>query len=617
MSDVLKECNKCKGRMLQICNGTSGLPFHIMNKYRVGWGIAPMELDVFSEIFNNLPIDIQKKSILLPNKELVGSALKKRIEGITFIKSGKGCGCNTLAKNMDLWGIKGCIENKNTILDALVGNKEILVESLKEEGLLKHVTGIAINLLPDLVLRTVAEILLNQAIDDVKKENDQKKTINKSPKIRKLGNRGKSSIVMPLSVEQTRLYRLAINAKKPTPDPFKNLPVVHFGAHLWPVKGNWEWHVEKWNELVEHIEGRCIVVVVTDKSTADIKNVREKLSDKFEVYEEVNTPQGENPSFRKLQDLIPSGQDDILIYCHGKGVREHTANSESVRLWTEMMYETVIFNYNEAINKFKDGYKAFGSFRTFGDMPLSPKNRWHYSGTFFIVRAKYLLGASVKNGYGGVEAWLGDHIVAEDVWCEFSDNTPFKTGYDINAMYPSIVDAQMQWEVDKIKGFRCEQHKRELQWFLGYLKEKDKVLVIGSKHGGLEYQIKQHYKSIETLSVDIEPQTDNTQPMIVGSSADHNIQLEVLRRGPFDVVFIDGDHTYQGVEKDWLFAKQMNPRLIIFHDIADATKHRREGCEVDKLWQEIKLQYITTEKIVGCGWGGIGVVHYKIKKPKQ
>ena len=217
---------------------------------------------------------------------------------------------------------------------------------------------------------------------------------------------------------------------------------------------------------------------------------------------------------------------------------------------------------------------------------------------------------TVKTGYGGVEAWPGDHIEAADSWCEFTDGPGFKFGYDLNALYPAIVDAQMQWEVDRLGGPRCEQHKRELDWFLDYLVSDDRVLVIGSKHGGLEHQIKTHCSTIETLSVDIAPQPDNTQPMIVGSSLDHDIQAEILKRGPFSVVFIDGDHSYQGASEDWSFADQVvAPRLIALHDIADAIKHRREGCEVDRLWQEIKATHRTDEKIVGCGWGGIGIVH--------
>lgn len=630
------ECETLKGRSRQICEGKSDLPFHTVNKYRVNWGFDPMSLEVFGEVAS-AAARARTEQKVSPEKprELVGTAMKKRIEGIASIKAGVGCGCNTLAGNMDAWGIAGCELRRAHIVEALVANRDILEQSIASnrkkiafawkalrQATVSDVAHGAMTLLRAKIdgrdtervsLEFGANWLLDRSIEDVreqiaKAESDPKPKSKRKPQAR-VRRTTPSPIMMPLSADQKRLHRDAVKAAKPTPDPFGYPPVVHFGAHLWPVRGNWQWHVEKWNELAAEIEGRCIVVVVTDATTDSFADVCVKLSDRFEVIESTNTEQGENPSFRTIQTMIPSGQNDVLLYCHGKGVRAHTARSEAVRLWTEMMYETVVFNHREAVHRLGQGYKAFGSFRTFGEMPLNPRNKWHYSGTFFAVRAKHLPNKAVKSGYGGVEAWPGDHFRPQDCWCEFTDGPGFKFGYDIDAMYPTIIDAQMQWEVDRIGGPRCEQHQRELQWFMQQLEPQDRVLVIGSKHGGLEHQIKRHVSTIETLSVDIAPQADNVQPMIVGSSASQTVQAEILKHGPFDVVFVDGDHSYDGVTADWEFAQQLQPRLIAFHDIASTVKHSREGCSVDILWAKIKLAGMKTgEKIVGCGWGGIGVV---------
>lgn len=135
-----------------------------------------------------------------------------------------------------------------------------------------------------------------------------------------------------------------------------------------------------------------------------------------------------------------------------------------------------------------------------------------------------------------------------------------------------------------------------------------RVLVIGSRNGGLEYQLQKH--GHETVSIDIAPQSDNTtKNLITGSSADPEVQQKAREAGPYDIVFIDGDHSYIGAKSDWEFALTLKPRIIAFHDIATAIKHSSEGCEVDRLWNEIKTDgHKTTEKVVGCGWGGIGVV---------
>jgi predicted O-methyltransferase YrrM len=62
---------------------------------------------------------------------------------------------------------------------------------------------------------------------------------------------------------------------------------------------------------------------------------------------------------------------------------------------------------------------------------------------------------------------------------------------------------------------------------------------------------------------------------------------------PFDLVFIDADHTYEGVSGDWLFYGQMG-RIVVFDDIARSAeaekwhddKKLRFG--VATLWNELK-----------------------------
>lgn len=51
----------------------------------------------------------------------------------------------------------------------------------------------------------------------------------------------------------------------------------------------------------------------------------------------------------------------------------------------------------------------------------------------------------------------------------------------------------------------------------------------------------------------------------------------------FDLIFIDADHSYETVKKDYENALSLSPKYILFHDIVD--KH----CPgVIKLWKEIK-----------------------------
>ena len=83
-----------------------------------------------------------------------------------------------------------------------------------------------------------------------------------------------------------------------------------------------------------------------------------------------------------------------------------------------------------------------------------------------------------------------------------------------------------------------------------------------------------------------------------------------LMQRPVDFLFIDGDHTYDGVRADFEMYSHLvsHGGIVAFHDIAD---HSPEpGCEVSRYWNEIKQQYRHEEIIEdpGQGWG-IGVLY--------
>jgi predicted O-methyltransferase YrrM len=58
---------------------------------------------------------------------------------------------------------------------------------------------------------------------------------------------------------------------------------------------------------------------------------------------------------------------------------------------------------------------------------------------------------------------------------------------------------------------------------------------------------------------------------------------------PVDLLFIDGDHRYEGVKKDWeMYSPLVRPGgLIVFHDVAENYGETR----VKEFWDTIKFQY--------------------------
>lgn len=87
---------------------------------------------------------------------------------------------------------------------------------------------------------------------------------------------------------------------------------------------------------------------------------------------------------------------------------------------------------------------------------------------------------------------------------------------------------------------------------------------------------------------------------------------DALEGRQVDVLFLDGDHTYEGIKQDYEMYSGLVRRggLILFHDIVPAsTAH---GCDVARFWQEIKQGQSCEEFVENWkqNWGGIGVIRY-------
>lgn len=81
----------------------------------------------------------------------------------------------------------------------------------------------------------------------------------------------------------------------------------------------------------------------------------------------------------------------------------------------------------------------------------------------------------------------------------------------------------------------------------------------------------------------------------------------------YDLILIDGDHTLDGVTKDWKNYKGL-ARHIAFHDIVGTGQREKVNnnpVEVPLLWESIKQQYagLTTEFIAPGSKMGIGIVY--------
>ncbi len=95
--------------------------------------------------------------------------------------------------------------------------------------------------------------------------------------------------------------------------------------------------------------------------------------------------------------------------------------------------------------------------------------------------------------------------------------------------------------------------------------------------------------------------------LIVGDSQSQEVADMVEELGPYDAAFIDGDHTFKGVSRDWSLYQDMAP-MVAFHDIVghdQFEKVSKNPVEVPRFWAYIKndkcLEFIAPDSKMGIG----------------
>jgi predicted O-methyltransferase YrrM len=85
---------------------------------------------------------------------------------------------------------------------------------------------------------------------------------------------------------------------------------------------------------------------------------------------------------------------------------------------------------------------------------------------------------------------------------------------------------------------------------------------------------------------------------------------KILKGKKIDLIFIDGDHSYDGVKKDFkmYFPLVRKGGIIAFHDIAP--RPIESPFQVDRFWNEIKEEFKHVEiENRDHGIAGIGILY--------
>jgi cephalosporin hydroxylase len=185
---------------------------------------------------------------------------------------------------------------------------------------------------------------------------------------------------------------------------------------------------------------------------------------------------------------------------------------------------------------------------------------------------------------------------------------------------------------------KVQQHPRELQEFLDFVREQkiESYCEIGCKFGGLLWQVAQAMPPHSKLvAVDMPNQawgrSDSAESLqhciiklrelghdvhlFLGDSTSPAIIERVKGLAPFDLLFIDANHTEGFVRKDFQNYGTL-ANIVCFHDIGwnNPTPPGRLAIEVPKVWADIKKVYefaATFQEIKhDNGHNGIGIMRW-------
>lgn len=165
-----------------------------------------------------------------------------------------------------------------------------------------------------------------------------------------------------------------------------------------------------------------------------------------------------------------------------------------------------------------------------------------------------------------------------------------------------------------------------------YALKPETIVEIGTKNGGTLYVWSRYFNQArQIVSVDLPggkfgggyPKTkqqiyrqfseEAEMDFLLADSHDKTTLQEVhhLIDNPVDFLFIDADHTYEGVKQDFEMYSGLvrDGGIVAFHDIVHHPNH--PDCNVDIFWNEIKSEYEHEELVssVNQEWAGIGILY--------
>lgn len=153
------------------------------------------------------------------------------------------------------------------------------------------------------------------------------------------------------------------------------------------------------------------------------------------------------------------------------------------------------------------------------------------------------------------------------------------------------------------KGLKFWQYPNQFSKYLKHITTKDinSYLEVGCRWGGT-FIITSEFLKLKNTNVklfccdlinksDVLTEYSKHQSFEYLNTSSFNLNRGILPQD-VDLILIDGDHSYEGVKKDFEISLQFNPKYVVFHDIKSSV------CSgVVKFWSEVKENYPSFEFI--------------------
>lgn len=359
------------------------------------------------------------------------------------------------------------------------------------------------------------------------------------------------------------------------------------------------------------------------------KIIEEYDSSKKIILEQYFKNEFEYSTLLKVYEYSKENNYCDILYYHTKGVSPHLLqyNKKAIDVWRKQLIYYDFYKWEEIREHFKNN-----NFDTVGIMqfyhPNIPDFPLSYSGNFWWARGEYLRtllnpfdfaynydNSELKRGYAeiwvtsGNRRWLNMWESMKDPYYDLFDE---KDGLDLSHkvfnLFP-IKDINKIW-VDCCK-YGIQQKETEFKYLLetlNNLSKKENILEIGFFDGGTSRGFCEIFKNV--YSFDISPEKDIWKQLKQEcpnwnyyTMDSHSIEMYQFIKSlniKFDVIFIDGDHSYEGVKQDFEMYKEFlaDNGIIIFHDIVDSERMRKHhNIFVSNFWKEIKNDYVYKEII--------------------